>query len=836
MTELSLKQITNKLNSEFTGDVRKLVFWYDEKAEFVDDIETLELENAKVYRLAPDNQFNTKYLLERLDTVTNYLIYAPFPKPPVRDNHLADTIKYSREFFADRASLLSVDLGIDEKYKPVIQQYIKFFAAKDRMQRFYDLELEHFNRDTIEIALMSVLCKTRTASFEEVVRVALTEDRLEDNRFVAEFEKYDLLPAFWRLCEEHFGYTDYKPMLEKLAVTMFVTCAARYIKADLPQPWRGFISYKSGSIIAFLDSLMNSVLYRESFDEMAVHIAAGLNATQLLKEYPQEALLECELFPLIDDILISWIIGRELDEDIMAQLGGMTIPELCEARAKKHYGNRFLSEYQVLGSAYYVVAAAKYHCPPTMKEIIGEFRSARSIDNHYRHFYYNYDRLNDTASFERLRELVENIYTNEYLAKLLPKWNDEYLKGGSESVLPSQADFYNRYVRHSKERIVVIISDALRYEVGQELWQKLQADEKCDARIDAILGVLPSYTAPGMAALLPHKTLELTLDGKAQVDGKPSSTTEQRQAILQGYMPSSRCVQYSDIKSMKRADLRQVFTGMDVVYIYHNQIDSRGESPASENEVFDACSEAITEIHALIKHLNVSANTVKFVVTADHGFIYKRDKLQESDKISMPAAVGESIGRRHILSEQQIVGDGVASMPLNMHFAKEDTRFISYPISSNVFKAPGGLNYVHGGSSPQELILPVIEVRAEKYHMDTSPAQITLVSMVQKITNLITSLDFLQTEPISDTVKSAVYRVYFISEDNERISNEILYQADKKDTDPQKRIFRLRFTFKNKQYSKTRKYYLVACDERNSMESLRHEVIMDLAFTDDFGL
>ena len=166
MAELNLKQIADKLNAEFTGDVRKLVFWYDDNAEFAEDIDTLELENAKVLHLAPDNQFYTKYFLECVDRTTNYLVYAPFAKPAVRDNHLADTIRYSKEFFADRASLLALDLGIDERYKPVIQHYIKFFANKDRTQKFYDLELETFNRSTIEVALMSVLCKSKTASFE----------------------------------------------------------------------------------------------------------------------------------------------------------------------------------------------------------------------------------------------------------------------------------------------------------------------------------------------------------------------------------------------------------------------------------------------------------------------------------------------------------------------------------------------------------------------------------------------------------------------------------------------------------------------------------------------
>ena len=33
MAELNLKQIIDRLNEEFTGDTRKLVFWYDDKAD-----------------------------------------------------------------------------------------------------------------------------------------------------------------------------------------------------------------------------------------------------------------------------------------------------------------------------------------------------------------------------------------------------------------------------------------------------------------------------------------------------------------------------------------------------------------------------------------------------------------------------------------------------------------------------------------------------------------------------------------------------------------------------------------------------------------------------------
>lgn len=82
-------------------------------------------------------------------------------------------------------------------------------------------------------------------------------------------EKYDLQSPFWKLCEQQFGYTDAKPTLEKLVVTMFVTATARQLGSAVPQDWKHYVSYKSGNIIAFLDSLMNSVLYSERFDELS---------------------------------------------------------------------------------------------------------------------------------------------------------------------------------------------------------------------------------------------------------------------------------------------------------------------------------------------------------------------------------------------------------------------------------------------------------------------------------------------------------------------------------------------------------------------------------------
>lgn len=836
MAELNLKQITDKLNSEFTGEVRKLVFWYDANAEFVDDVDTMDLVNAKVLHLEPDNQFYTKYFLECVDTTTNYLVYAPFAKPAIRENHLADTIKYSKEFFADRASLLTIDLGIDERYKPVIQHYIKFFGEKKRTQAFYDLELETFNRNTIEIALMSVLCKCKTPSYEEVLRTVLTDAGFEENPYLTEFKKYDLLDAFWRQAQDVFGYADEKPTLEKFTMTMFVTYVDKVIPTDLPVAWKPFLSFKSGNVIAFIDNLMNSYIYGERFDEISKMVYDSLKADAEFRKLPVEALVSCGIFAGIDELLIEWATERLELEDVAAKLGDTTVPQLTKQRRQGHFGKLYRSEYFVLQNAWNIISGSQYAPSASLNEMVKNYTGELyKMDCYYRYFYYYLDKLEDSTKFDKLKELVENIYANEYLAKICTNWNDLFSTELESLQITRQPDFFSRNVNYSKDQLVVIISDALRYEVGMTLLEKLQADEKCTATMKTMASTLPSITQYGMAALLPHRSLELTEDYSVLVDGQKTDTLEQRQAILQKYKTDSMCVQYEDIKNMTISELKTLFAYKSVTYIYHNQIDARGDNPKTENEVFVACEEAVTELHNLIRRLT-SANKGNFIVTADHGFLYKRKALAESDKIGAIAGTADVIGRRYLLSSEGVLKEGVATTSIGAMLQNQDGRKISYPVGADIFKVPGaGMNYVHGGSSPQEVLIPLIEVKTERGYKDTSNAQIALVSLTTKITNLITSLDFVQTEAIGELVKETTYRVYFVDDNGEKISNEHLYIADKKEPETIKRVFRLRFSFKNKKYGKMQRYYLVAYDDKNNLEVIRHEVMMDIAFADDFG-
>ena len=161
---------------------------------------------------------------------------------------------------------------------------------------------------------------------------------------------------------------------------------------------------------------------------------------------------------------------------------------------------------------------------------------------------------------------------------------------------------------------------------------------------------------------------------------------------------------------------------------------------------------------------------------------------------------------------------------------------VTVPRGVDIFKTKGGgQNYVHGGLSLQEVVVPLLRVKTERGKKDVSTVKVALTSLTRKITNLISYLDFIQTENISDTLTPARLSVYFEAENGERISGEQIIVADKKNVPAEKRQFHEKFTFKNRKYSKSEKYYLVMMDMDSGVEVERHEFIFDIAFANDFG-
>ena len=186
-----------------------------------------------------------------------------------------------------------------------------------------------------------------------------------------------------------------------------------------------------------------------------------------------------------------------------------------------------------------------------------------------------------------------------------------------------------------------------------------------------------------------------------------------------------------------------MFQNKDVVYIYQDQIDARGEKLPTENEVFNACEEAIKEIHTLITKLTGYVSNTRFLITADHGFIYKRDKLATSDKVVTDKSEVSFVNKWYLLSIEKINDKALISRALGYLNAMNKV-YVSTPMGTDIIKSQGGgQNYVHGGSTLQEMIVPVVKVKTARGTQDTGSVSVELSTFNNKITDVTFRLDFM---------------------------------------------------------------------------------------------
>ena len=154
----------------------------------------------------------------------------------------------------------------------------------------------------------------------------------------------------------------------------------------------------------------------------------------------------------------------------------------------------------------------------------------------------------------------------------------------------------------------------------------------------------------------------------------------------------------------------------------------------------------------------------------------------------------------------------------------------------------GGLNFVHGGISLQEICVPVIEYhylrnqskeyQRNKHKYDTKPVEVGLLSATHKISNMIFSLNFYQKEAVGDNREAATYQLYFTDSSGKQISDIQKIIADKTSDNGQERTFRCAFNLKSLKYDNKAIYYLVIADE-NGLVVSREEFQIDIAFAVD---
>ena len=422
------------------------------------------------------------------------------------------------------------------------------------------------------------------------------------------------------------------------------------------------------------------------------------------------------------------------------------------------------------------------------------------------------------------------------MSELSIKWSDtiENMTRYDSNRMTLQKDFYKTFVRpfnDKKDRVIVIISDAFRYECAKELNNRLKAFAS-KSEIDYIQGLVPSYTKLGMASLLPNKELSRVKDSDdILVDGQASSSVKDRELLLQKENPDSIAIKYDNLYEMTKMEWKKLFSGKKVVYIYHDTVDNAGEH--NENTIFTACDKAINELEKLVRDLHTTFSGINAFLTADHGFFYKRGKVESYEKTSKIANATKQ-KTRYSYSDSKSSEEGILSISLDYVFG-ENSGYVNIPKGNIIFARQGtGINYVHGGILPQEIIVPVIDFKSTRTSYDSKKVGITYSGLSTKITNAITYLEFLQDNNIDENNKPCRYLLHFEDEEGNRVSDECTIIANYENTKVKDRFFKEKFVFKNIEYDRNKPYYLVILDEETGIESTRIKFFFFFAIINNF--
>lgn len=849
---LNLNQVITTLTTLFQeplndGEQRKIIFWIDKDKEFIEEINQLKIEEVKVHKLTEQNNFYTKYLLEEEDTLSNYLIYTNNDLN-IEGNWLIDTVYYSKTFYADKISLLLDDLGIDSSLRAVVKKYESFFNKK-HSQKFKSYGIKLYTEETIEVAIMSVLCNLKAPEFEEILKTVLKEDLSEaDNRYIDLMKKYFDMQVFWRYVSNLYGYDHENKSLKTLFMHLTVTSLSHSIDSTLLSNIKSFVADRNKSnALVFIDHWMHHKSDYSIYNELAESIEKEIKLADIVQQLQLEDFKNADTFPYFDKAIIIYIANslEALHEDYDEYI------KLINLRRVKHFYEKFQFIYEAL---FYTVKMYEFYKKYSLGipkvsaiEMWNSYvKEYHVMDTYYRKFYVAFDNEPNSEILKKLKVMIENLYTNWYMGDLSSHWSQAVESDIKDNwALPgvtNQQNLYKQYIDpkvHKSERVFVIISDALRYEVGVEIMEKLNAETMGACEIEPILSVIPSVTKLGMASLLPHKVIDFDESAKVIVDGKSSSGLENRKDIIESSFSDSIAVHAQEVFPMNKSRRREFFKGKKLIYIYHDTIDAMGDKASTEIYTFDAVERAIQEISTLIKIIRDDLSGTNILITADHGFVYQREALLESSKVEKENIHNIEIKRRYMLSKEKRHMDGILNINLDSIIKNEHRLNVYVPKATTRFKIQGsGVNFVHGGASLQEIVVPLIKYknirRGQAKSREIVKVDIKLTNTARKITNSLFHLSFFQTEKVEEKVVPRTVVIYMADEAGTVISNEETIIGDRTSENPEERTFKLRFALKTVAYDKNENYYLNIKDSETDVILEKIPFNVNLGIVSDF--
>jgi hypothetical protein len=257
------------------------------------------------------------------------------------------------------------------------------------------------------------------------------------------------------------------------------------------------------------------------------------------------------------------------------------------------------------------------------------------------------------------------------------------------------------------------VVDALRYEMGEELFREIEATPATTVHLKARLAELPTVTEVGMNVLAPvgnggRLTPVLSPDG-SRVLGFQSgefrvSDPDSRRRAMQDRVGGSTCpwLTLEEVVNRDSTSLRQAVARARLLVVHSREIDIAGET-GNGPALFGQVMQKLRVAWQLLREAGVR----RFVFTGDHGFLL----LDESTGAAQAHGRRIDPKRRHVFSTVPADHTGEVRVPLAELGYEGATGHVLFPETTAVFQGlAASTGFVHGGNSLQERVIPVLTV------------------------------------------------------------------------------------------------------------------------------
>lgn len=681
----------------------RILFFFDESEEYLEEVKALNIPDVQV-EFYSNNPFTLKCKL--LDEIKDakVLLYLPMAHPSTQEAYhafpLLGLLIANKELQLDNVGGFMEEFGLQRHQKSLVARYIKelkYSGVQEVCQSI--LTAANFEESPLQRGLVSAFLKFKQVEswsllVAKFIALSVEDDNKDLSRCFKKIHDLNMEDEVIKRIREASGVAisslNQEAIEDVARGVLYNRLTQTLDSANSQDPYSKYKISDSNHITRLnqlLQEAERNVAIAKDFDE-AMRLAGGaILGSKLIEVYGEEA-----DFAEYNTEMI-WAIVQKLESHISSSPAEVII-KLDNISLQSSIVSSVRSALK------YLVHVAKLH--NFINEIKGYILDRpEDYVHHYTEQWYRIDssyrkaitlgkgldvtEIPPSINMESIRAEL-----NRHYEKHIDELNRQWLKCLAQFKfdyhlinVPKQYDFYKTEIANADQKVVVIISDALRYEAAVELLSEMHGDPKNTAEMRYMLASIPSKTNVGMAQLLPG--IKKFNNGDIVSDDVLTSGTANRSKILQLNQSASRAIQYAELDGMDRPKVREIFKD-NVVYVYHDVIDATGDKKASERRTFEMVKDAIEELSRFVKLLHGSYNVAKVLVTADHGFLYNDREIEDKDKEEVEVSDPVVSHNRYYITKAAETSTMGYSLPLSATTVFSDKLFVNIPLSVNRYR------------------------------------------------------------------------------------------------------------------------------------------------------